>query len=97
MIRKRRGVVQDMFLEGLLKSRLPQRILLHLLGQLAFFQSGSCGSRSEVSTNPHLLEFSAEDALIHLVKGLGEVKEDGVHIVTILQAPQDVLIVIEQL
>ena len=51
----------------------------------------------EFSTNPHLLQFSAEDALVNLVKGLGEVKEDGIHIVTILQAPQDVFIVIEQL
>ena len=86
-----------MFLEELLKSLLPQRILLHLLGQLAFCQSGSVDPDPQVSTNPHIHEFPAEEAFVNLVKGIGEVKEDGVNIVTILQAPQDVLIVIEEL
>ena len=52
---------------------------------------------AKLSTDPHLLHLPAEDALVDLVEGLGEVEEDGVNIVPVLQTPQDVLIVTEEL
>ena len=52
---------------------------------------------AKLSTDPHPLHLPAEDALVDLVKGLGEVQEYCVHIVSILKALQDVLIVIKEL